>query len=304
MNGRDAAIYRSLLQIVHFVNGHDSLRERAAESNALTLLQQHIGEIQELESHRAVASMATRGMTAQKDDLYRILRDRLDAIRHAADFARISEPGIPPMEPPSLDLDVTRFIAAARGISMTAAEHEEALIAAGLQRSIIADCDRLADILQKLSLNRIRGRATRMAANQQIPIVLRSSRGLVKLLRRQLEPVMTPEILVEWQRAIALGRTHRPKALKAGAVSLPAPVNFPRLAAPLPQHKALAPSMASTKLGIGRVVQHIVLRLVHPMGHEQQHAPDAEVSEVSDVSIEQIKRLPASTAQRTGTDDG
>jgi hypothetical protein len=283
MDARSATAYQSLLRIVQFVDRNEPLRALAAESTALTLLREHIEQFETLTQQQSVAAIGSLSLTAQRRAVRRMLWVRLDTIRRASDYARLADPTIPPFRPPDIDSHNMQFIGEARGIVSAIDRWIDSLVTCGLQRTVIDDIPPLADALEQLVSNRDAGASSRHAATSVLPIVIRSARKLVPLIYRQLEPAMTPELLVEWKQAASLGRTHRSKALRSGRVR--------RL--PAGNRRPVTPEQWS----IRGVVRHIMMWLVEPT----EKTPSRNTP-VTDYDVNEIKRLHAPDMKPTGTD--
>jgi hypothetical protein len=216
MKTRTVALYRSLRNIAALIDAHPALRAHASESKAFELFVAVLADFEALHHEQQSTRRELKQFAAEKKRLTERIHLMIQGLRATADLVP-KNVALAPFSTPSTKLTTYRFSLEAIGIVDATAKHAAAFIDSGLHPRAFDETRAL--IIQLIEIDNEEMLTQRHAAsfNIRLNITIDTARKRRRQLELDLRRAMTPEIRAAWRSAAALGRTHRPKQLPAGA---------------------------------------------------------------------------------------
>jgi hypothetical protein len=279
MNSRDAARLQSFRRAVQCIRRHPELEAALAPSDVWPSLQAIVTHLAELEVRQSYAGSRGKELKVIEDRLCDAARDLIRTVAVVAVAKGLDATGRRIFPNPNSEASTAEVILAARTCAELAPPHADVFVWTGMSPTFIMDLQDAAAALEQAIADRVDAAASGRGATAAIPAMTSRAGKMLGVLDALLYSHLTAETLAEWKQATRLGRSHRPcRAIVAPAPeALPAEPVVEALPAPAPL-KSLPPA---------RVLEALIVRLLRRADPVERGA-----AEHSDVSVEEIRRLP------------
>ncbi|HEY4129386.1 MAG TPA: hypothetical protein VGM50_02155 [Gemmatimonadaceae bacterium] len=223
MNTRTLSLCQSLRNVVTVIDAHPTLSAAASESRAFTLFMCAVADLDELHEEQASARIERRQLVARKRALTTDINAAIAVLHATAALLPATAPTPAPFAPLSTKLATCAFTVQATTIIDLTARQADVFIEHGLHPQTF---DRARDLIAQLVAVDYRAgytEATARSFNIRLAHALKHARKRRRQLYLELQRSMTDESHAAWIGAASLGRTHRPKLLKAGTGNVEGP---------------------------------------------------------------------------------
>lgn len=179
-----------------------------ASSPAIATLGRTIGDLQGYEGQQDLGSRSSRGETAKQRKLREALLVQMRTVSAAARLEIPKEAELVKFDTPRGGVAARRLLAAASGMSEAAIQHQDVLLAGGLEPGFIDRLNAAATAYQESLTGRKNHRGARRQATVAINVIATRTRQLVLVLDGRVKQLLgdEPSIIAEWKQAIRIGK--------------------------------------------------------------------------------------------------
>lgn len=234
-------------------------------SPAIAMLGATIAELQAYDRQQNAGERSSQGETARQRKLRRALLVQLRTVSAAGRLQLPAGPELVKFAMPRGRPSIDQLLTAAGGMRLAAAEHQDVLLAAGLEPDFIEQMEAAASAVRDSITERSVHRGARREATVAMHAIAKRIRQLVLVLDGRVKRLVGEDdgLLAEWKQASRIGRKpgaarrSRPPApaLEAVTSSQPAPATN---VAPTPRLRIGRSSWLTRSRWVTRIVQDLL----------------------------------------------